>query len=151
MRIDESARPQRRVRPHPGQQAAASVGAVFLLLGLLGFIPGITAELGRLNFAGPESGAMLLGVFQISILHNIVHLVFGVAGLRMARSLRGARRYLLGGGLFYLLLWLYGVLIDLRGSENFMPVNDADNWLHLVLGVGMLGLGTLAMRTSRKR
>jgi hypothetical protein len=41
------------------------------------------------------------------------------------------------------LLWLYGVLIDLRGGWNFMPVNDADNWLHLVMGAGMIALGGL--------
>jgi hypothetical protein len=143
MRIDEPATARRRVRPHPGQQAAASVGAVFLLLGLLGFMPGITIELSTLAFAGTASGAMLLGVFQISILHNLVHVAFGVAGLRMARTLHGARRYLLSGGLVYLLLWLYGVLIDLRGGWNFMPVNDADNWLHLVMGAGMIALGGL--------
>jgi hypothetical protein len=130
-------------RPHPGQQAAASAGAVFLLLGLLGFMPGITIGLSTLAFAGTASGAMLLGVFQISILHNLVHLAFGVAGLRMARTLRGARRYLFPGGLVYLLLWVYGMLIDLRGGANFMPVNDADNWLHLVLGAGMIALGGL--------
>jgi hypothetical protein len=145
MRIEEPTMARRRARPHPGQQAAASTGAVFLLLGLLGFMPGITAGLSTLAFAGPASGAMLLGVFQISILHNLVHLAFGVAGLRMARTLSGARRYLLGGGLVYLLLWLYGLLIDLRGGANFMPVNDADNWLHLVLGVGMIALGGLTL------
>jgi hypothetical protein len=143
MKVEEPIRGRRRARPHPGQQAAASVGAVFLLLGLLGFMPGITAEFNSLAFAGPASGAMLLGVFQISILHNLVHLAFGVAGLRMARTLGGARRYLAASGLVYLLLWLYGVLIDLGGGENFMPVNDADNWLHVVLGAGMIALGGL--------
>jgi hypothetical protein len=144
MRTDGPAKARRRVRrPHPGQQAAASAGAVFLLLGLLGFMPGITIGLSTLAFAGTASGAMLLGVFQISILHNLVHLAFGVAGLRMARTLRGARRYLFPGGLAYLLLWVYGMLIDLRGGANFMPVNDADNWLHVVLGAGMIALGGL--------
>lgn len=136
-------RRRERVRPHPGQQAAASIGAVLLLLGLLGFMPGITAGFSSLAFAGRASGAMLLGIFQISILHNLLHLAFGVAGLRMARTVGGARRYLLAGGLVYLVLWLYGVLIDLGSGGNFMPVNDAGNWLHLVLGAGMIALGGL--------
>ncbi|MBP2326203.1 hypothetical protein JOF56_006588 [Kibdelosporangium banguiense] len=145
MKVEQPARAHRRPRPHPGQQAAAGVGAVFLLLGLLGFTPGITSGLGQITVAGQGSGAMLLGVFLISVLHNVVHLAFGVAGLRMGRTLRGARRYLLVGGLVYLLLYLYGMLIDLRSGGNFMPVNDADNWLHLVLGTGMIALSGLTL------
>ena len=62
------------------QKAALAVGVVFLLVGVLGFIPGITSNYDTLQFAGPESEAQLLGLFQVSILHNIVHLLFGVAG-----------------------------------------------------------------------
>src|ERR1041384_4538135 len=138
---------RKRVRPpHPGQQAAASAGAVFLLIGLLGFIPGITSGLDSLAVVGPDSGAMLLGAFQVSILLNLVHLGSGVLGLWMARTLRGARRYLLGGGAVYLLMWLYGTFIGLRGGGNFMQVNDAGNWLNLVFGAAMMVLGVLTVR-----
>ncbi|HXD28954.1 MAG TPA: DUF4383 domain-containing protein, partial [Arthrobacter sp.] len=58
-------------------QLAALVWAAFLLVGVLGFIPGITTNVRELTFAGHQSGAMLLGLFQVSILHNIVHLLFG--------------------------------------------------------------------------
>src|SRR5215213_3094214 len=119
------------------QKAAAAVGAVFVLVGILGFIPGITSDFDSMEFAGHESGAELLGIFGVSILHNLVHLLFGVAGLAMARTWSGARTFLLGGGVIYLVLWLYGLLIDLGSSANFVPVNDADNWLHLLLGAGM--------------
>lgn len=57
------------------------VGAVFLLAGILGFIAGITTNTEHLGMAGHHSGSMLLGIFQVSVLHNIVHLLFGVAGL----------------------------------------------------------------------
>lgn len=53
--------------------------------GVLGFIPGITTNYSQLTFAGHDSAALLLGIFQVSILHNIVHLLFGVAGIFMAR------------------------------------------------------------------
>ncbi|HLN75388.1 MAG TPA: DUF4383 domain-containing protein, partial [Nocardioidaceae bacterium] len=46
------------------QKAAAAVGAVFLVVGILGFIPGITTNYGAMTFAGHESGAHLLGIFQ---------------------------------------------------------------------------------------
>jgi hypothetical protein len=131
------------------QRAAQAVGAVFLLVGVLGFIPGITTNYESLGVAGHGSGALLLGVFQVSILHNIVHLLFGVAGILMARTAAQSRNYLVGGGAVYLVLWLYGMLIGHDTPANFIPVNSADNWLHLVLGLGMVALGlALARRTG---
>lgn len=128
------------------QKAAAAVGAVFLLVGILGFVPGITTAYDRMEFAGHESAAQLLGIFEVSILHNLVHVLFGVAGLAMARSWGGARSFLVGGGAVYLVLWLYGLLIDQGSAANFVPVDDADNWLHFVLGVAMVALGLLLSR-----
>ena len=129
----------------PVQSLAALVGAVFLLVGILGFIPGITTHYGDLSFAGHDSDAKLLGVFQVSILHNIVHLLFGLAGLALAATPSGARTYLVGGGAIYLVLALLGIV----GGGDWIPVNDADNWLHLLLGAGMIGLGVLTTRESR--
>src|SRR5215218_2075524 len=90
---------------------ASVVGAVFLLVGVLGFIPGITTNYDTLTFAGSGSEAKLLGVFQVSILHNIVHLLFGVAGLAMAKNVKSATTYLIGGGIVYLVLTVYGFVI----------------------------------------
>jgi hypothetical protein len=125
------------------QKAAAAVGAVFLLVGILGFIPGITTGYGTMEVAGHGSDAMLVGIFAVSVLHNLVHLLFGVAGLAMARTWNGARSYLIGGGAIYLVLWLYGLLIDKNTAANFVPVNTADDWLHFLLGAGMIALGVV--------
>jgi arginine exporter protein ArgO len=133
------------------QDAARIVGAVFLLVGILGFIPGITSDYSTMSFASHDSEAKLLGIFQVSILHNIVHLLFGVAGLAMARAASTARSYLIGGGVIYLVLWLYGLFIDKESSANFVPVNSADDWLHFVLGVGMVVLGVLLGRRTADR
>lgn len=104
------------------------------------------------QFAGHHSSSELLGVFQISILHNLVHLLFGVAGLAMARTARLARTYLIGGGAIYLVLWVYGLLIDKTSDANFVPLNTADDWLHLGLGLGMIALGlALTPRRGRSR
>lgn len=130
------------------QKAAAAVGAVFLLVGILGFIPGITTNYDMLMWAGHHSGAKLLGIFEVSVLHNIVHLAFGVAGILMARTARAARGYLIGGGVIYAVLWLYGLVIDRDSQANFVPVNTADNWLHFVLAVGMIALGVLLTRRT---
>lgn len=134
----------------PVQQAALLVGSVFLLVGILGFIPGITTSYGAMEFASHESGAKLLGIFQISILHNLVHLAFGVAGLALARTASGAYSYLLGGGAIYLVLWIYGLVVSHASDANFVPLNTADDWLHFGLGIAMIGLALfLGRRTPR--
>ncbi|GAB3651592.1 DUF4383 domain-containing protein [Glycomyces tarimensis] len=134
----------------PVQVTTMVVAAVFLVVGVLGFIPGVTTEYDSMTFAGHESSAMLFGVFAVSVLHNIVHLLFGIVGFLMARSVSGSVAYLIGGGLVYLVLWIYGLVIDLDSAANFVPVNNADNWLHLGLAIGMIGLGT-AFRMRLRR
>ena len=125
----------------PLQTVAMLVGIVFLLVGILGFIPGITTDAPG-DFAGDESEAELFGIFQTSILHNIVHLLYGIAGLALARTWDGARTFLIGGGVIYLALWLLGIM----GGADWIPSNNADNWLHFGLGLGMIGAGVLLSR-----
>ncbi|MFC4017156.1 DUF4383 domain-containing protein [Micromonospora sp. GCM10011542] len=139
------------VAKHPVRTAAQAVGVVFLLVGVLGFIPGITTNYDTMMFAGHDSEAKLLGLFQVSILHNLVHLAFGVAGLALARTVSSARGYLIGGGAVYLVLWLYGVVVDHESGANFVPLNGADNWLHLFLGLGMIALGVALTRRPADR
>ena len=115
----------------PVQNVARLVGIVFLLVGIAGFIPGVTTNLyDGLEFAGNDGNAELLGIFQVSVLHNIVHGLFGIAGLALAATASGARTYLIGGG-------------------DWIPANTADNWLHLLLGAGMIVLGVVTTRESR--
>jgi len=99
--------------------------------------------------AGHQSHAELLGIFQVSVLHNLVHILFGVAGLALARNAANARNYLIGGGVIYLVLWLYGLLVDKASAANFVHVNVADDWLHFILGVGMVALGVLLGRQTQ--
>ena len=127
----------------PVQNVARLVGIVVLVVGVAGFIPGITTNLyDGLEFAGNDGNAELLGLFQVSILHNIVHGLFGIAGLALAATPGGARSFLVGGGAIYIALWLLGLL----GGADWIPSNRADDWLHLVLGVGMIGVGIALTR-----
>ena len=130
----------------PVQTVARLVGFVFLLVGIAGFIPGITTNLyDGLDFAGDGSEAELLGLFQVSVLHNIVHALFGV-GIFMAATPSGARTFLIGSGAIYIVLFLLGLV----GGADWVPVNDADDWLHLVLGAALLGAG-LVLSPDRER
>ena len=135
-------------RSTPIQTAAFTVASIFVLAGILGFIPGITTHYDTLAWAGHHSGAKLLGLFNVSVLHNVVHLAFGVAGVLMLRTAQSTRLYLIGGGIIYAVLWLYGLVIDRDSAANFIPVNSADNWLHFGLAVGMILLGAVLGRVG---
>lgn len=135
-----------RTGRHPVQLVALVVGIVFLLVGVLGFVPGITTRYDDMEMAGHESMAMLLGIFMVSALHNVVHLLYGIVGVIASRTARASRSYLIIGGVVYLVLWIYGLVIDQDSGANFVPLNTADNWLHLGLGIGMIGLGVLTGR-----
>ena len=135
-------------RPMAGERdllvtVARLFSIAFLLLGILGFIPGITTDAPG-DFAGEDSDAELLGIFQTSILLNLVHLLFGIVGLALSRTWDGARTFLIGGGVIYVALWVLGLV----GGADWIPTNDADHWLHFVLGVVMLGAGFLLGRSS---
>ncbi|MFS0715758.1 DUF4383 domain-containing protein [Arthrobacter sp. 1P04PC] len=132
------------------QKASLAVGAVFLLVGILGFVPGITSNYDSLQFAGHHSEAMLLGLFQVSALHNIVHLLFGAAGLLLARTATGARSFLLYGGIIYLVLFVYGLVVPEDSAGDFVPLNSLDNLLHLVLGAGMIALAVILTKGRAK-
>jgi hypothetical protein len=123
-----------------------AVGGVFLAVGILGFIPGITTDYDSMSFASENSDAELLGIFQVNVLHNIVHLLFGVAGLAAARTFDTSRLFLIGGGVIYAVLWIYGLAVDFDSGANFVALNTADNWLHFALALGMIGLGVVLGR-----
>lgn len=147
--VTTRARRFRRVKLVAAQGAAIGVAAAFLTIGVAGFVPGLTARLDLLQWYGhrrPQGAAQLFGVFDVSVAHNLLHLGFGVAGLLLARTFGRARLYLLGGGLVYLGLWLYG-LVSVQPRE-VLPLNGADNWLHFAVGVVMVVLG-LTLASSR--
>jgi hypothetical protein len=121
------------------QTLALLFGVAFLAAGVLGFIPGITQDLRDIKFAGKDSPAELLGIFKVSILHNIVHLLFGVAGIALSRTTANAKMYLLYSGVIYVVLTVFGLFVDSGDDANFIPVNSAGTVLHLVLAVGLLG------------
>ena len=125
-------------RPWP-QILALVFGAVYLLVGIIGFF--IT---GFDNFAGNAQDEMLL-FFMINPLHNIVHIVIGLAGIALSRTLAGARTYgwLLAVG--YAAAFVYG-LIAIGQDWDFLNINAADNVLH----IGLTLLALIAALVSRR-
>jgi uncharacterized membrane protein YuzA (DUF378 family) len=126
---------------HPSQLLALAIGVIYTLVGLLGFF--IT---GFDNFAA-ETDKTLLG-FEINPLHNIVHLVIGLAGLALWRRLDSARLYgwLLAGG--YGLAFVYGLFAAGNSDVNFLSINGADNVLHLVSAAAGLAIALWPARRA---
>jgi hypothetical protein len=115
---------------------AATVGAVFVVVGLLGF----TVSGGH-NVAGHEGG-QLVGVFQVNTLHNIVHLAVGAAMIAAAiASTRAARLANTLIGVVYLALGALGLFITGDNPLNIIALNGADNGLHLVIGALLVAVG----------
>ena len=125
------------------------MGLTFLLAGAGGFIPGVTENLDQLELYGTDSMAELLGLFRVSIVHNIVHLVFAV-GLLAAASAKASKLYLLVGGVAYLGIAAYGFLVDQASDANVLPINDNDTLLHIGLGAAMILLGLVGAAASRR-
>ena len=133
----------------PLQTAALLFGLVYLVVGIAGFIPGITTDYDDLT-AFDHEGAKLLGIVGVNVLENIVHLLYGVAGLAVARSWGGSRAYFLGGGFVLLVLWIYGLVIDKDSAANFVGLNAASDWVHFALGATMVALGLLLGRGAQR-
>ena len=89
---------------------------------------------------------MFLGVFQVSMLLNIVQLAIGATGLAMSRSGMGARNFLMGFGALYIILSIFGLSVGVDSAANFLSLNMMDNWTHMVLGVLMIACGWMLSR-----
>jgi hypothetical protein len=119
------------------QKLAGVFGVIFIVVALLGFItPG-----GMAMAMAPDTG-LLLGVFQVNLLHNIVHLLFGVWGLAAARSWGGSKSYFTIAGAIYAVLTCVGFLSP--SGFGLVPLGGNDIWLHAVLAIAMLGIGLTA-------
>ena len=79
-----------------------------------------------------------------------MHLLLGLAGVIASRHWTSARAFLIAGGIAYLGLLVYGLIVEQDHDANFVPLNDADNWLHLGLGASMLLIG-LTLRPHEPR
>ena len=131
------------MRSSPNRLVATIFGAVYILVGLLGFA--VTSGVG---FIATEGG-LLLGIFEVNPLHNIAHLLIGaallIAGLK---SVPAAKAVNIAVGAVYLLLGVVGFfLVDT--ALNILALNTADHFLHLASALVLLGVGLAADRTVR--
>lgn len=124
---------------------ALAAGIVYLLVGLLGFIPGthpMPAGGTPPNLAIESGYGYLLGLFPINILHNLVHLAIGGWGLASYRSFNGARAFARGLAIFYGLLAILGLLpAPLNTMFGLVPIFGNDVWLHALTALAAAYFG----------
>jgi hypothetical protein len=131
------------MRTSPNRLVATIFGAVYLLVGLLGF-----AFTGGVGFVATQGG-LILGIFEVNPLHNIAHLLIGaallIAGLTRVAAAKAVNTTV---GAVYLLLGIIGFFL-VGTAANILALNTPDHFLHLVSAIVLLGVGLGAERTVR--
>ena len=111
---------------------AQLIGPVFMLIGVLGFIPGLRSAppSGSPNLALEGGYGLLLGLFPINWIHNLVHLGIGAVGWNASRNTSSARHFARGLAIFYGALAVMGLIPVLNITFGLIPVYGHDIWLH---------------------
>ena len=122
------------------QQVARIFGVAFLLIGVLGFVSG-----GMSMEADPALAPKILGLFPVNVLHNAVHLLFGVWGLAASRTVSGATQYAKIAGGIYVVLAILGFIAP--STFGLIPIGGHDIWLHALLGGVLVAVGFMAPKS----
>ena len=130
----------------PAQLYSLLFGAVLLLVGILGFF--VDSSFG--NVGADVEGDELIA-FEVNGWHNLVHIASGLVGLALWRNPAAARSFALGFGAVYLVVTLWG-FVDGNSVLGLIPVNGADNVLHLLISLAGIaaGLASTAREPSRR-
>jgi hypothetical protein len=132
-------------RSGPVRRHAQATGLLLLVLGLLGFVPGITTHYDEMGFF--RSGAQLFGVFTVSIVTSSLLFLYGVTTLVFAGSVRQAHKNVILHALVLIGMGIAGAGIVADSPAPVLPTDAASNWLYLGLGVFLL----IGGKVSRSR
>ena len=113
-------------------------GVAFLLIGLAGFIPGLTTfheHPGQDDVLVKQGLGAALGLFPVNVLHNLFHVAFGIWGLVAARGVGASYVYAKGVAIIYVVLAVFGLIPTARLWTTFglIPLYGNDVWLHVLL------------------
>jgi Domain of unknown function (DUF4383) len=122
-------------------------GIVFLLVGIAGFVPGFLAppEEGR-QLAVNTGFGRLFNLFPVNVLHNLVHVLFGIWGLVAYRTFPAARTYARAVAVIYGVLTVRGLIPRLATTFGLIPIYGHDVWLHAVLALVAAYFGWASLR-----
>jgi hypothetical protein len=120
----------------PAQLYALIFGAVLTIAGIIGFFwnSDFTSD--------PSVRDAVFGIFDVNGWHNVLHIVSGVIGLLAASRYGSARMYALGLGIIYIGIAIWGFILGSGESIlSIIPVNTADDLLHLLIGIAGIAAG----------
>lgn len=126
------------------QRIAQIFGWIFVVFAILGFFTSRGSMV-----ADNDLAPRLLGLFPVNLLHNLVHLAFGIWGILAARTIAAALAYCRIGGAIYLVLAVLGFIIPT--TFGLIPIGSHDIWLHAVLGIALLAAGFMGRETTATR
>lgn len=108
------------------------LGIIFLLIGVLGFFPGVVTHPGNMD---PPNSGLLFGLFPVNAVHNLVHIGFGVWALAASKFLESSRNFCAATAVIYGLLTIFGFIPNLRTLFGLVPLHGHDIWLHGVIAL----------------
>ncbi len=110
-------------------------GIVFLVITASGVIPGLLQPPAASDpdLAMDAMHGRALGLFPVNLLHNLVHLVFGIWGIAASRSLGAAKNYARITAIIYAVFIVMGLVPGLDTTFGLVPLHSNDVWLHLLL------------------
>jgi len=127
---------------------AMILGVAFLLIGILGFVPPLLTHPAHGGHTEPlrvnAFEGYLLGLFHVNVLHTLVHVLFGILGITMARSFDSARNYARIVAVGYGLLTIMGLVPALNTVFGLIPIHGHDVWLHAVIAAAAAYFGFAA-------
>ena len=113
---------------------ALAYGIVFLLVGIAGFIPAFVTPMEMPRDLAIEAGhGLLFGLFPVNVVHNLIHIAFGIWGLAAYRTWSNARLYARSVAIIYAILAIMGLIPVLDVVFGLAPIHGHDVWLHIVL------------------
>jgi hypothetical protein len=131
---------------------AVVYGIVFLVVGIAGFVPGlVTSPQPAADVAVEEGFGRLFGLFPINVLHNAVHLIFGVWGLAAYRTFSAARWYARSVAVIYAIFAIMGLIPVLSTTFGLVPLYGNDVWLHILLAIVAAYFGWTSVRPDEVR
>ena len=125
---------------------AMVLGGVLVLVGILGFLVEPSFGIGD----NAERGILIF--FDINGWHNVVHLLSGIVGIAMAGTAAKARLFAIGYGVVYVLVTILGFIVGDGGLLlSIIPINTADNLLHIAIALTGIGVGLASPAGGMRR
>lgn len=123
---------------------ALILGIVFLLIGVLGFVPAFVTPAEEHDLTVEWAHGRLFDLFPVNGLHNLVHILFGVWGIAAYASFGASRFYARAVAVAYALLAIMGFIPYLRTIFGLIPIHGNDIWLHALLAIAGAYFGWVA-------